>query len=216
MSLWSIRKAAVVADRQQRQQKQQQAESTASSPASTTSLRSPQSPQPPPSPSNGNASNPQVQASLIRIQKDITELGDLPPTMTLKFPDPADLTHFTVSIRPDEKYYKGGRFKFDVRMPATYPHDPPRVRHKKRVFHPNIDLEGNICLNILREEWKPVLNLEAVLVGLQYLLLEPNPEDPLNKEAAQMLRTSPASFKSTVRSTMNGGMYNGIIYDRVL
>lgn len=50
-----------------------------------------------------------------------------------------------------------------------------------QIYHPNIDLEGNICLNILREDWKPVLSLQAVLVGLQYLFLEPNADDPLNK-----------------------------------
>jgi hypothetical protein len=38
-----------------------------------------------------------------------------------------------------------------------------------------------VCLNILREDWKPVLNLNAVMVGLQYLFLEPNADDPLNK-----------------------------------
>jgi hypothetical protein len=37
--------------------------------------------------------------------------------------------------------------------------------------------------NILREDWKPVLNLSSVMVGLQYLFLEPNPDDPLNKGA---------------------------------
>ncbi len=40
---------------------------------------------------------------------------------------------------------------------------------------------GNVCLNILREDWKPVLNLNSVMVGLQYLFLEPNADDPLNK-----------------------------------
>ena len=44
-----------------------------------------------------------------------------------------------------------------------------------------MDLEGNVCLNILREDWKPVLNLNSVMVGLQYLFLEPNADDPLNK-----------------------------------
>ena len=46
-----------------------------------------------------------------------------------------------------------------------------------------MDLEGNVCLNILREDWKPVLNLNSVMVGLQYLFLEPNADDPLNKGA---------------------------------
>jgi hypothetical protein len=50
-----------------------------------------------------------------------------------------------------------------------------------QIYHPNVDLEGNVCLNILREDWKPVLNLNAVMVGLQYLFLEPNADDPLNK-----------------------------------
>jgi ubiquitin-conjugating enzyme E2 M len=52
-----------------------------------------------------------------------------------------------------------------------------------QIYHPNVDLEGNVCLNILREDWKPVLNLNSVMVGLQYLFLEPNADDPLNKGA---------------------------------
>jgi ubiquitin-conjugating enzyme E2 M len=54
-----------------------------------------------------------------------------------------------------------------------------KLAHK--IYHPNIDLEGNVCLNILREDWKPVLNLQSIVVGLQFLFLEPNPDDPLNK-----------------------------------
>lgn len=53
----------------------------------------------------------------------------------------------------------------------------------QQIYHPNVDLEGNVCLNILREDWKPVLNLNSIMVGLQYLFLEPNPTDPLNKGA---------------------------------
>ena len=49
----------------------------------------------------------------------------------------------------------------------------------------HIDLEGNVCLNILREDWKPVLTVNAIVYGLQYLLIEPNPEDALNFMAFQ-------------------------------
>lgn len=55
------------------------------------------------------------------------------------------------------------------------------INNVLQIYHPNVDLEGNVCLNILREDWKPVLNLNSVMVGLQYLFLEPNPDDPLNK-----------------------------------
>ena len=50
-----------------------------------------------------------------------------------------------------------------------------------QIYHPNIDLDGNVCLNILREEWKPVLNINHIIYGLQFLFSEPNPDDPLNK-----------------------------------
>lgn len=55
------------------------------------------------------------------------------------------------------------------------------MTESEQIYHPNVDLEGNVCLNILREDWKPVLNLNSVMVGLQYLFLEPNADDPLNK-----------------------------------
>jgi hypothetical protein len=58
---------------------------------------------------------------------------------------------------------------------------PTGMSPSLQIYHPNVDLEGNVCLNILREDWKPVLNLNSVMVGLQYLFLEPNADDPLNK-----------------------------------
>lgn len=73
-----------------------------------------------------------------------------------------------------------------------------------------------MCLNILREDWKPVLNIHAVLVGLLHLLLEPNSDDPLNKDAAQNLRQNPNYFRQIVAETIRGGTFNNVKYDRVL
>lgn len=102
--------------------------------------------------------------------------------------------------------YKGGSFKFTFAVNNNYPHEPPKVKCTQKVswtpgklvslsapahttcprfsfqiYHPNLDHDGNVCLNILREDWKPVLNLNSIMVGLQYLFLEPNADDPLNK-----------------------------------
>ena len=68
-------------------------------------------------------------------------------------------------------FYKGGRFVFNFKVSPNYPHDPPKVKCKTLIFHPNIDLEGNVCLNILREDWKPVLTINSIVYGLQYLFL---------------------------------------------
>lgn len=83
------------------------------------------------------------------------------------FPDPDNILVFTLIIEPDEGMYRSGAFDFSFNINQNFPHDPPKVKCTQKIYHPNIDLEGNVCLNILREDWKPVLNLNAVIVGLQ-------------------------------------------------
>ncbi|POS69689.1 NEDD8-conjugating enzyme Ubc12 [Diaporthe helianthi] len=156
-----------------------------------------------------------VTAAQLRVQKDLSELS-LGTTMKTDFPDPDNILKFVLTIEPDEGMYRGGRFTFDFDINQNFPHEPPKVRCSQKIYHPNIDLEGKVCLNILREDWKPVLNLNAVIVGLQFLFLEPNASDPLNKEAAEDLRGNREGFKRNVRSSMAGGSVRGTPFDRVL
>ncbi|CAE7134782.1 unnamed protein product [Rhizoctonia solani] len=188
---------------------------------------------------------PKTSAAQLRVQKgavfqsrndvvltrvDITEL-DLPSTMKIEFENPEDLLNFTLRITPDEGMYKGAEFKFSFTINTNYPHEPPKVKCIPKIYHPNVDLEGNVCLNILREDWKPVLNLNSVMVGLQYLFLEPNADDPLNKgwflffvvdmvlttiaEAAEELRKNRDGFIQNVKRSMQGRTINGVTYDHV-
>ncbi|KAF2674714.1 ubiquitin-conjugating enzyme [Microthyrium microscopicum] len=156
-----------------------------------------------------------VTAAQLRVQNDLSELS-LPSTMKVDFPDADDILNFLLTIEPDEGMYKGGRFVFTFAINQNFPHDPPKVKCKQKIYHPNIDTQGNVCLNILREEWKPVLNLNAVIVGLQLLFLEPNASDPLNKEAAENLKTDRQGFVRNVRQAMGGGSVRGDTFDRVL
>mmetsp|Transcript_2820 Transcript_2820/g.2836 ORF Transcript_2820/g.2836 Transcript_2820/m.2836 type:complete len:87 (+) Transcript_2820:630-890(+) len=84
------------------------------------------------------------------------------------------------------------------------------------IYHPNINLQGNVCLNILREDWKPVLDINAVIYGLIYLFYEPNPSDPLNHEAAELLRKDVNQFKLLVNRTLRGGMLDGNHFPRLV
>ncbi|XP_010726593.1 NEDD8-conjugating enzyme Ubc12 isoform X1 [Meleagris gallopavo] len=106
----------------------------------------------------------------LRVPTDINELN-LPKTCEIDFSDQDDLLHFRLLICPDEGFYKGGKFVFSFKVGQGYPHDPPKVKCETMVYHPNIDLEGNVCLNILREDWKPVLTINSIIYGLQYLFL---------------------------------------------
>jgi len=136
--------------------------------------------------------------------------------MKTYFPVTDDILNFELILKPDEGLYKSGTFNFTFAVPSSFPHEPPKVKCKEKIYHPNIDLEGNVCLNILREDWKPVLNLHAVAVGLQFLFLEPNASDPLNKDAAADLQSDRDRFKRNVRSSMAGGQVKGESFDRVI
>eukprot|EP00243_Klebsormidium_subtile_P002748 TRINITY_DN15548_c0_g1_i1.p1 TRINITY_DN15548_c0_g1~~TRINITY_DN15548_c0_g1_i1.p1 ORF type:complete len:184 (-),score=21.74 TRINITY_DN15548_c0_g1_i1:174-725(-) len=155
-------------------------------------------------------------AGELRVQKDISELV-LSKTTSIAFPNGKnDLLNFEITIRPDEGYYTGGTFAFSFTIPTIYPHEAPKVKCKTKVYHPNIDLEGNVCLNILREDWKPVLSISSIIYGLQYLFLDPNHDDPLNHEAAEVLRDNPRQFESNVKRSLAGGYVGGHHFPRCL
>ncbi|XP_048224808.1 NEDD8-conjugating enzyme Ubc12 isoform X1 [Perognathus longimembris pacificus] len=176
-------------------------------------------------------SSKKASAAQLRIQKDINELN-LPKTCDISFSDPDDLLNFKLVICPDEGFYKSGKFVFSFKVGQGYPHDPPKVKCETMVYHPNIDLEGNVCLNILRtsplltrltrmlcthrEDWKPVLTINSIIYGLQYLFLEPNPEDPLNKEAAEVLQNNRRLFEQNVQRSMRGGYIGSTYFERCL
>jgi len=151
----------------------------------------------------------------IRIQKDIADLdgGDV---AKIDFPDPNDLTNFLVTVSPSDGYWKGARYKFTIKIPAMYPHEAPKVHCDTQIYHPNIDTQGNVCLNILREDWKPVLDINAVIYGLIYLFYDPNPDDPLNREAAELFRNDISQFTRIVQRTLRGGHVQGQQYERFI
>ncbi|EOD16243.1 hypothetical protein EMIHUDRAFT_416101 [Emiliania huxleyi CCMP1516] len=150
------------------------------------------------------SSTAKVAPGLIRMQKDMSELT-LDHGCKLAFPNgKEDLMNFELTIKATDGIYRNGKFVFKVTVPSAYPHDPPKVQCLTTIYHPNIDMEGAVCLNILREDWKPVLTIQSVIMGLQFLILEPNPDDPLNKEAALHMTKNKQQFEQLVRQTFKG------------
>jgi ubiquitin-conjugating enzyme E2 M len=153
--------------------------------------------------------------SLPIASKDIAEL-DGGTVATIAFPNPNDLTLFNVHVSPDTGYWTGATYDFTFTIPPHYPHEPPKVECNTKIYHPNIDLQGKVCLNILREDWKPVLDINAVIYGLIYLFYEPNPDDPLNHEAAELFRKDVRQFERLVTRTLRGGILDGTHFDRLI
>ncbi len=156
-------------------------------------------------------------AGEIRLQKEISEL-DLPSNTAIDFPHENDIMNFDITLRVDDRtsLWHGASYHFTFSVPGGYPHDPPRVHCNTKIYHPNIDLRGNVCLNILRADWKPVLCISAVILGLQFLFLEPNPNDPLNQEAAELMRNNPTRFAENVRKSLRGQNVDGESFPRLI
>ena len=80
-----------------------------------------------------------------------------------------------------------------------------RTRESSATLPKSPPLTACTCSNILREDWKPVLDMNAVIYGIIYIFYEPNATDPLNHEAAKLMRDDPAAFAANVRSSLRGG-----------
>lgn len=102
---------------------------------------------------------------------------------------------------PPDSPYAGGVFFLNIRFPPDYPFKPPKVSFtaNTRIYHPNINSNGNICLDILKDQWSPALTISKVLLSVCSLLTDPNPDDPLVPEIAQLYKTDRARYEATAR-----------------
>ncbi|GAA5935886.1 hypothetical protein JCM1841_005830 [Sporobolomyces salmonicolor] len=124
-----------------------------------------------------------------RLQSELMALMMSPPAAGITaFPESdSDLTYWVGRLEGAEGTpYEGHTYAISLRFPESYPFKSPTVRFESTCYHPNVDLHGNICLDILKEKWSPALSVSTILVSLQSLLGEPNNASPLNVEAAEL------------------------------
>jgi ubiquitin-conjugating enzyme E2 D/E len=138
--------------------------------------------------------------NLRRIKSELAELAanDIPNINAKPISD--DNIKWTGSIiGPVDTPYAGGIFNLDITLPSDYPYKPPIIKMKTKIYHPNINEEGTICLDILKEQWSPALTLTKVLLSISSLLAEPNPNDPLAPDVARIYLNDFKAFTKKAR-----------------
>ncbi|KAJ2716037.1 ubiquitin-conjugating enzyme E2 N [Coemansia spiralis] len=126
-----------------------------------------------------------------RILKEIERLyNDQVPGIDVK-PVNDSIRYFQVVMAgPSQSPYENGKFSLELFLPDDYPMLPPKVRFLTKMYHPNIDKLGRICLDILKDKWSPALQIRTVLLSIQALLSAPNPDDPLANDVAEQWKTN--------------------------
>ena len=101
---------------------------------------------------------------------------------------------------PPDTAYDSGVFELEVKIPETYPFNPPKVRFLTRIWHPNIcSVTGAICLDILKDQWAAAMTIRTVLLSLQSLLASPEPDDPQDAVVARQFKEKPDLFLQTAQ-----------------
>ena len=135
-----------------------------------------------------------------RIQKETERLVIDPVPGISASPDSDNPRYFHIQVAgPQITPYENGIFELELFLPDEYPMCPPKVRFLTKIYHPNVDRLGRICLDILKDKWSPALQIRSVLLSIQALMSAPNPDDPLDPAIARHWKEDESGANRTAR-----------------
>ena len=138
--------------------------------------------------------------TIRRIKKEIDEMVKDPPSNCSAGPIGDNIFAWQATIiGPDKSPYHGGLFELKIDFSVDYPFKQPRVIFITKIYHCNINSTGGICLDILKDKWSPALTISKVLLSICSMMDDPNPNDPLMPEIADLLKRNKPLHDETAR-----------------
>ena len=139
--------------------------------------------------------------ALKRISKELRNFKDNPAGNCSAGPVGQNLFEWQGTIiGPPNSPYSEGIFFLNIYFPKDYPFKPPKICFKTKIYHPNINRNGSICLDILKDQWSPALTVSKVLLSICSLLTDPNPDDPLEPAVAKEYQEDYKTYVNTAKS----------------
>ena len=139
---------------------------------------------------------------LKRIKSELIEMQNNPPANCSGGPINDDnlLKWQATIIGPSETPYEGGIFTLSINFSNDYPFKPPLVKFTTKIYHCNVSPGGSICLDILKDQWSPALTISKVLLCICSLMDDPNPDDPLVPDIANMFKNDRVTHDDNARN----------------
>ena len=139
--------------------------------------------------------------ALKNIRKQLENFNkDPPPNIAAGPINDNDLFHWqAVIMGPPDSPYQGGVFFLNIHFPGEYPWKPPQCTFTTRIYHPNINSNGTIAVDILRDQWGPRLTIDKLLLSIQSLLTDPNPDNCLVPEIGNIYKNNRKQYEETAR-----------------
>ncbi|XP_057790236.1 ubiquitin-conjugating enzyme E2 19-like [Salvia miltiorrhiza] len=128
-----------------------------------------------------------TQSVLKRLQSELMALMMGGDSGISAFPEEDNIFCWKGTISGSkDTVFEGTEYKLSLSFPSEYPFKAPKVKFETSCFHPNVDVYGNICLDILQDKWSSAYDVRTILLSIQSLLGEPNISSPLNTQAAAL------------------------------
>mmetsp|Transcript_38561 Transcript_38561/g.109044 ORF Transcript_38561/g.109044 Transcript_38561/m.109044 type:complete len:209 (-) Transcript_38561:275-901(-) len=126
--------------------------------------------------------------ALAQLMKELRELEKKPCEGIKVLVNEDNIADVQAEVEgPASTPYEGGLFRMKLVLDADFPNAPPKGYFLTKIFHPNVAKEGDICVSVLKKDWKPDVGIRHVLLVIRCLLIEPFPESALNEEAGRLL-----------------------------
>lgn len=151
----------------------------------------------------------------IRIPKEYDKLTSDPIDNVIFDMNESNIFEWTfVIFGPKDTPYEGGTYQGKLTFPKEYPLKPPQVQFTSKLFHPNVYMDGKLCISILHEgsddtgyeheleRWRPINNIRTVFISIISLLSDPNAESAANIDAAKLWRDNREAYNQRIKNEM--------------